>query len=76
MDDLEYIYNIHLDESCENVYGCGGDGLIFRYNLLTKRNQVFIGHKQEVWNIFVDSEKGLLYSAGYDRKLIIFNLDN
>lgn len=64
--NTSYIYYIKLDKQRKYIYGCGGKGLVFKYDLNTNGTEFFVGHKHEVWKLLLLEEKQLLLSAGYD----------
>lgn len=40
---MPYVFNVILNFKEDQVYGCGGNGLIFRQNIITGHNEYFIG---------------------------------
>ena len=55
--NTSYIYYIKLDKLKKNIYGCGGKGLVFKYDLSTNQTVFFVFYKHEVWKILLLEEK-------------------
>ncbi len=54
--ELSYIYSIKLDCFKEYFYGCGGDGMLFRYDMSLAKVENFYGCDSEVWNFVLDED--------------------
>lgn len=54
VSDVSYIYSIKFDSFHSILYGCGGDGLIFKYEFESQKLYKFEGCVTEIWNIIID----------------------
>lgn len=65
VQNLSYIYAIRFDCFKEYMYGCGGEGLLFRYDMSLFKVENFEGGESEIWNFVLDEDNDWLFSIDY-----------
>lgn len=73
VQNLSYIYAIRFDCFREYIYGCGGNGLLFRYDMSLLKLERFEGTDTEIWNFALDEDNDRMFSIDYSGYCSVWN---